>query len=91
MARAVIVACKKNGPRLFAGYERVQKEEKMMRNEEHVQDVLKYLRGGTLRPCRVVPEVEKWAATFRTNQFRDYFLVLDGLPDIGTTFYRRSR
>ena len=32
---------------------------------------------GQMRPCRSVPEVEAWEATFETVQFRCNFLVLD--------------
>ena len=38
---------------------------------------------GQMRPCRSVPEVEAWEATFETVQLRCNFLVLDGSSKMG--------
>ena len=46
---------------------------------------------GQMRPCRSIPEVDEWEATFETVQFCYNFLVLDGPSKIGKTLFCRSR
>ena len=46
---------------------------------------------GQMRPCRSVPEVEAWEATFETVQLRCNFLVLDGPSKMGKMLFCRSR
>ena len=90
VARAVMLACKKNVPNLLTNYERVQKEEEKQDLAQRVASVWMELQQ-SLRPCRRLPEVDAWAATFQTVQFRYNFLVLDGPSKMGKTLYCRSR
>ena len=90
VARAVILACKKNVPALLTNYERVQKEEEKEELDSRVSTVRMELQR-SLRPCRRLPQVDAWAATFEKVRYRYDFLVLDGLSKMGKTLYCRSR
>ena len=81
---------KKNVPNLLTNFERIEKEASKTCLEKEVQQTMLFL-SGQMRPCRRIPEVEAWEATFETVQFRYNFLVLDGPSKMGKTLYCRSR
>ena len=89
-ARAVIVQCKRNVPNLLANWERVQKERAAADLGDTVRAVKTHL-AGAMMPCRTVPEVDAWEATFNEVKFRYDFLVLDGPSKMGKTLFCRSR
>ena len=89
-ARAVIVQCKKNVPRLLENYETVEKELKRTKLAEVVRRTRLEL-GAAMRKSREVHEVTAWEATFLQTHFRYNFLVLDGPSKMGKTLFCRSR
>ena len=89
-ARAVIVQCKKNVPRLLENHDVVEREGK----REQLVEVVRRTRlalESEMRPCREVPEVTEWEATFKKTRFRYNFLILDGPSKMGKTLFCRSR
>ena len=68
---------------------RLQQEQEEQRVNVQVQDTLAELRARTL-PCRKVPAVLDWLATYQDCRFRYKFLVLDGPSCTGKTVFARS-
>ena len=74
----------------MANFDRIQKEATASRLEEVVRETMHMLTS-KMRPCRELPDVTAWEATFQEVQFRYNFLVLDGPSKMGKTLFCRSR
>ena len=68
---------------------RVQKESTNEALEDTVRETLRAL-DQQMQPCRTVPEVVRWEASFLAFGFRYNFLVLDGPSKMRKTLYCRS-
>ena len=79
-----------NVPQLLANFEWVEEEIIKSSLEKEVRHTVRTL-AGQMRPCRSIPEVDEWEATFDTVQLRYNFLVLDGPSKMGKTLFCRSR
>ena len=89
-ARAVILQCRKNVPRLLENHLVVEREMQKTELSEVVRRTQLAL-ANEMRPCRSIPEVTAWEATFQEMRFRYNFLVLDGPSKMGKTLFCRSR
>ena len=89
-ARAVIAQCKRNVPRLLEKYETIDKEPKRTKLAEVVRRTRQVLEVA-MRPCRELPAVSAWEASFAQTCFRYNSLVLDGPSKMGKTLFCRSR
>ena len=83
-------AVQENVPRLLENHLVVEREVQKTELSTVVRRTQLAL-ANEMRPCRSIPEVTAWEATFQEMRFRYNFLVLDGPSKMGKTLFCRSR